>query len=168
MSLDRDIAMLSRIPLFTELTTEQLRLLAFSAVRLELSPGQILFRENAVAQSGYIVAFGGIELSVGDGTGKRVLTTCEAGSLIGEMALFIETVRPATATAIVSSEVLEVDRKLVRRMLNEYPHVALRLRATLVERLQALHPYELPEVLAVKAAGGLPAYLGWVVEATRD
>ncbi|WP_428992103.1 divalent-cation tolerance protein CutA [Pseudoxanthomonas suwonensis] len=38
----------------------------------------------------------------------------------------------------------------------------------LVERLQALHPYELPEVLAVKAAGGLPAYLGWVVEATRD
>lgn len=137
MSLDRDIAMLSRIPLFAELTTEQLRLLAFSAVRLELTPGQVLFRENAVAQSGYIVAFGGIELSVGDGTGKRVLTTCEAGSLIGEMALFIETVRPATATAIVSSEVLEVDRKLVRRMLNEYPHVALRLRATMIERLQA-------------------------------
>jgi CRP-like cAMP-binding protein len=137
MSLDRDIAMLSRIPLFTELTTEQLRLLAFSAVRLELSPGQVLFRENAVAQSGYVVAFGGIELSVGDGTDKRILTTCEAGSLIGEMALFIETVRPATATAIVSSEVLEVDRKLVKRMLNEYPHVALRLRATLADRLQA-------------------------------
>jgi CRP-like cAMP-binding protein len=137
MSLDRDIAMLSRVPLFSELTTEQLRLLAFSAVRLELTPGQVLFRENAVAQSGYIVAFGGIELSVGDGTGKRVLTTCEAGSLIGEMALFIETVRPATATAIVSSEVLEVDRKLVKRMLNEYPHVALRLRATLADRLQA-------------------------------
>jgi len=137
MSLDRDIAMLSRIPLFNELTTEQLRLLAFSAVRLELAPGKVLFRENAVAQSGYIVAFGGIELSVGDGTDKRILTTCEAGSLIGEMALFIETVRPATATAIVSSEVLEVDRKLVRRMLNEYPHVALRLRATLSDRLQA-------------------------------
>ena len=133
MSLDRDIAMLSRVPLFTELTTEQLRLLAFSAVRLELQPGQMLFRQNAVAQSGYIVVFGGIELSVGDGTGKRVLTTCEAGSLIGEIALFIETVRPATATAIVSSEVLEIDRKLVRRMLNEYPHVALRLRATVAD-----------------------------------
>ena len=32
---------------------------------------------------------------------------------------------------------LEVDRKLVKRMLNEYPHVALRLRATLADRLQA-------------------------------
>ncbi|WP_374012350.1 divalent-cation tolerance protein CutA [Pseudoxanthomonas koreensis] len=32
----------------------------------------------------------------------------------------------------------------------------------LVERLQALHPYELPEILAVETAGGLPAYLAWV------
>ena len=45
--------------------------------------------------------------------------------------------RIAAATALVSSEVLEIDRKLVTRMLNEYPHVALRLRATLVERLTA-------------------------------
>ena len=50
MSLDRDIALLSRVPLFAELTTEQLRLLAFSAVRLELSPGQVLFREGTLAQ----------------------------------------------------------------------------------------------------------------------
>ena len=137
MSLDRDIALLSRVPLFSELSTEQLRLLAFSAVRLELSPGQILFREGAAALSGYIIAYGGIELAIGEGTGKRIVATCETGSLVGEIALFVETRRPATGTAIVSSEVLEIDRKLVTRMLNEYPHVALRLRATLAERLTA-------------------------------
>lgn len=38
----------------------------------------------------------------------------------------------------------------------------------LVERLQALHPYELPEILAVEAAGGLPAYLAWVAAQTRE
>ena len=137
MSLDRDIALLSRVPLFSELSTEQLRLLAFSAVRLELSPGQILFREGAIALSGYVIAYGGIELAIGEGTGKRIVATCETGSLVGEIALFVETRRPATGTAIVSSEVLEIDRKLVTRMLNEYPHVALRLRATLTERLTA-------------------------------
>jgi CRP-like cAMP-binding protein len=137
MSLDRDISLLSRVPLFAELSTEQLRLLAFSAVRLELSPGQILFRQGALALSGYVIAYGGIELSVGEGGGRRIVATCETGSLVGEMALFIETRRPATGTAIVSSEVLEIDRKLVTRMLNEYPHVALRLRATLAERLSA-------------------------------
>ena len=32
-------------------------------------------------------------------------------------------------------------------------------------RLLELHPYELPELLAVEAAGGLPAYLDWVANA---
>jgi CRP-like cAMP-binding protein len=137
VSLDRDIALLSRVPLFSELSTEQLRLLAFSAVRLELSPGQVLFREGATAGSGYVVAFGGIEMSIGQAGKRKVLMTCEQGSLIGELALFIETKRPATATAVVSSEVLDIDRKLVTRMLNEYPHVALRLRRTLASRLTA-------------------------------
>jgi periplasmic divalent cation tolerance protein len=32
----------------------------------------------------------------------------------------------------------------------------------LSQRIVALHPYELPEVVAVEAAAGLPAYLDWV------
>ena len=35
-------------------------------------------------------------------------------------------------------------------------------------RVQALHPYELPEVIAVEASGGLAPYLDWVAEQTRD
>ena len=34
-------------------------------------------------------------------------------------------------------------------------------------RLPQLHPYELPELLAVEAADGLPAYLRWVAEGTH-
>ena len=57
--------------------------------------------------------------------------------LIGEIALFIETKRPAMAMATRLSDVMEINRALVTRMLNEYPHVALRLRAALAERLTA-------------------------------
>ncbi|GAB3729748.1 divalent-cation tolerance protein CutA [Luteimonas pelagia] len=38
----------------------------------------------------------------------------------------------------------------------------------LTARVQALHPYELPEVIAVEVAGGLAAYLDWVAEQTRE
>ena len=31
-------------------------------------------------------------------------------------------------------------------------------------RLRALHPYQVPEVLALRVTGGLPAYLRWVAE----
>jgi periplasmic divalent cation tolerance protein len=37
----------------------------------------------------------------------------------------------------------------------------------LTARVRELHPHELPEVIAVEVAGGLPAYLDWVVEQTR-
>jgi CRP-like cAMP-binding protein len=68
----------------------------------------------------------------------RLVAACATGSLVGEIALFVETRRPATGTAIVSSDVLEIERKLVIRTLNEYPHMALRLRATLADRLAAV------------------------------
>lgn len=38
----------------------------------------------------------------------------------------------------------------------------------LIARVQVLHPYELPEVIAVEAQGGLAPYLAWVAEQTRE
>ena len=35
-------------------------------------------------------------------------------------------------------------------------------------RLQQLHPYELPELIAVEAVGGLDPYLRWVAQQTSD
>lgn len=37
----------------------------------------------------------------------------------------------------------------------------------LTARVRDLHPYELPEVVAVEVAGGLSTYLDWVGEQTR-
>jgi periplasmic divalent cation tolerance protein len=31
-------------------------------------------------------------------------------------------------------------------------------------KLRSLHPYEVPEIIFVPVSGGLPEYLGWVVE----
>jgi CRP-like cAMP-binding protein len=137
MSLDSDISLLSHIALFSELNAEQLRLLAFSAVHREVRADEVLFKEGDDAQSGFVVASGEILLTRGEGKDKKQLAICEAGCLIGEIALFINTTRPATATAGRLTDVMEINRALVTRMLNEYPHVALRLRAALSERLTA-------------------------------
>ncbi|ABE48300.1 divalent-cation tolerance protein CutA [Methylobacillus flagellatus] len=34
--------------------------------------------------------------------------------------------------------------------------------------IRELHPYELPEIIHVPVTGGLPAYLTWLHEETRD
>jgi periplasmic divalent cation tolerance protein len=52
----------------------------------------------------------------------------------------------------------------------EYPLFAktTRERYSLLERVvRELHPYELPEIIAVPVGGGLPAYLDWVAAETR-
>ncbi len=36
----------------------------------------------------------------------------------------------------------------------------------LEQTLKSLHPYEIPEILAIPVADGLPAYLDWVVRET--
>ena len=52
--------------------------------------------------------------------------------------------------------------------IHDYPEVLLivKTRASLVPalaaRVRAIHPYELPEVLALPVAGGSEAYLDWV------
>lgn len=137
MSLDGDISLLTHVPLFSELNAEQIRLLAFSAGHRELRVDEVLFREGENAQSGYIVASGELVMSRGEGSTKQVLASCGPGCLVGELALFIETKRPGTATASRLTDVLELNRTLMIRMLNEYPHVALRFRAALAERLTA-------------------------------
>jgi len=35
------------------------------------------------------------------------------------------------------------------------------------EAIRALHPYEVPEILAIPVVAGLPAYLRWVVDETQ-
>ncbi len=35
------------------------------------------------------------------------------------------------------------------------------------EAIRALHPYEVPEIVAIPVVAGLPAYLRWVVDETQ-
>ena len=55
-------------------------------------------------------------------------------------------------------------------MAEEVP-LAIKTSADLYDALEkaicAWHPYELPEIIAVPIARGLPAYLGWIDDETR-
>ena len=48
---------------------------------------------------------------------------------------------------------------LIKSTRGRYPELEAAIRAD--------HPYELPEIIAVPLAGGLPAYLDWVDAETR-
>ena len=79
--------------------------------------------------------------------------------------------RRAAACVSVMSPCTSVYRwKGAVETAEEHPLFAktTRDRYELLERvIRELHPYELPEIIAVPLAGGLPAYLQWVETETR-
>lgn len=124
MALEDDIALLSRVPLLAALGAEPIRLLAFSAETRALRAGDVLFREGQAAESGYVVVEGALALTSSAGLGEH---RAGPGSLVGEIALIVETSRPATALASEPTTVLRIPRALFRRVLTEFPEAAARV-----------------------------------------
>jgi CRP-like cAMP-binding protein len=133
MALDQEINRLRENPLLALFDDEALRLIAFSSETRLLRGGDVLFREGDASDGGYYVVSGTLNL-VGEG-GEE---SHGPGAVIGEAALFAETERPATATAHGPATVRRIPRHLMRRILEEYPETAGRLKAHLDAKLTDL------------------------------
>lgn len=147
MALDDDIRILSGVSFLEGFTTDQLRLLAFGAERLSLAAGADLYREGAPADCAFVVIEGAVELfTVADG--ERVpMGRARPGSFMGELALVADTRRPTHAAAATACRLLRIARKDFRRVLEEYPDLAVALHKrvtedfqTLVDRIERLAP----------------------------
>lgn len=140
MSLEQDIGVLQRVPLFAGLPTEALRLIAFSGEGRDFADGSILFREGDSAESGFVVMSGTVELIRERIKAKTVLATLGPGDLIGELALIVPTNRPNKAQAAGPVRCHMIRRATFRRILEEFPDYAARLRAEMAARLTGLAP----------------------------
>jgi len=130
MSVETEVLILRRLPLFRCIADEQLRLVVFGSERLRLREGRELYRENQPADCAYIVLNGQIDLFHPidvDGERPIILRSLTPGAMIGEMALFSKIKRPTSAVAAYESEVLRVSRGIFRRILDEYPDIAKRI-----------------------------------------
>ena len=138
MALDDDIRILSSVKLFQGFTQEQLRLLAFGAEATSLQAERKLYREDDEADSAYIVVKGRIAL-YREQDGERIpIGTAGPGSMLSELALIADTRRLTSASAAVDSEVIRLSRKMFRRILEEYPDVAVQLHARILEEFQQM------------------------------
>lgn len=138
MSLDRDIALMQQVPLFSHFRDDQLRLLAFSAESRVLQGGTVLFRQGDPAESGYLIASGTLVLTREAHKTPAFSEEFGPGTLVGEMALLVESRRGATATALGRCELVQIRRALFRRVLNEYPDLAKTLYIDFQDRITKL------------------------------
>jgi CRP-like cAMP-binding protein len=134
MGLEDDIGKLARVPAFAVIEPEALRLIAFSAETRILRAGDVLFRRDEISNDGFVVLAGSIAMDA-SGDGAVTARIVRPPGLIGDLALLTQTRRPATAIAREPSTVLRISRLLFRRVLDEFPDSAERLRQSQGARL---------------------------------
>jgi CRP-like cAMP-binding protein len=136
MTIEDDISFLERAPTLSLLGRQALRILAIGAESRYVHRGDTLFTAGDLADCGSVVQEGSFELTAGDGGQSGSEVVVGPGTLLGEVALVAETMRPATAIAIEPSTVIRISRSLFLKMLEGYPDAALRLRDTILARAE--------------------------------
>jgi CRP-like cAMP-binding protein len=135
MSLDRSVRALARLPILSAFEPEALRLIAFAAEPVRFSAGDIVFRAGEPSDGGVLVLSGSIMLDPGHGSMDQSKIV-GPGALIGELALFTQTVQPATAITRETATALRIPRTLTTRVLQEFPQSAVRAREALRRQIE--------------------------------
>lgn len=139
MALNDDLEVLRQTPLFSEISDEALRLLAFGATHRNIYEGQSLYSFGDAASGAYVVLSGTLELTVPAENGDMVAAgMATRATLLGELALVSPTKRQFTVIATENAHLVRFDRVLFHRLLTEYPEVADILRKRIEKNITDL------------------------------
>jgi CRP-like cAMP-binding protein len=130
--------LLARVPVFEELTEDDLRRVAEVSVPRAFAAGDVVFREGDDSDTCYVVQSGHARALREHPDGRQItLATFGPGDIFGELAMFDDERRSATVEAIDDLEVAGILGPDMRRLMREHPDIAVQLSIALGRRLRA-------------------------------
>ncbi len=103
---------------------------------VSLSKGSFLFYRNDESQGIYFVTKGSFQIIIDNEESKEIIVyTIGDGDILGEMSLFTNMNRSATAVALAPSKLYKISNTKFIEMMKRYPDIAINLTQILVERL---------------------------------
>lgn len=131
-----DPAQLRTIPLFSNLTHDQLRLVAEIGTDRTFQAGDVLFREGDSGSEFFAIVSGRVRISkIVPGIGEEALAILEPGSYFGEMALIDDTPRSAHAIAHTSCRLWVIQKQDLEELMFLHKDLANELLWTFVRTL---------------------------------
>ena len=128
---------LSKVPFFAGVPTDELEKLASSLQRRSVRAGKAVFRQDDPGSSLYVIESGVVKVQRTSPEGKEViLTILGPGDFFGELALLDGEPRSADAVAKEDTALLVLERDDFLAFLDKSPEVATKLLAALSRRLR--------------------------------
>lgn len=130
------VGTLRRVPLFTDLSDEEMTLIARSVSRLRFDRGATIFVEGDACHELLIVEEGTVKIFKSAASGRQQLIGIErAGNSLAEVPVFDGGRYPAAAEAAVSAVLLRLPADQFRRICLQNPELGLKVFKVLGHRL---------------------------------
>ena len=135
----KELIALKRVPLFSTLTLEQLASIDRLMVTRTYLRGEPIFTKGDVGSELFVVLEGEIRIHL-DHEGREVtLARIGPSMVLGEMAVFDEEPRSASAQASADTTVRVLRRDKLRAVVHEHPEVLLEFVKNLSQRIRVMN-----------------------------
>jgi CRP/FNR family transcriptional regulator, cyclic AMP receptor protein len=170
MATGQDTArLLSNTEVFGDLEERELNEVAQVAVPRHWEKGEVIFREGDVGDTCYLLRTGAVVLTREHQDGRMVaLAELRAGMLFGELAMFRGETRSATAEAIEATTAVALLATDVQRLISRNPDIALKLLASLAERVSRTNERLLQQSFQTVAGRVASALLAQTISRQAD
>jgi len=129
--------LLRSIPMFQGLSEDDLSALVSSVGERHFQAGQIIINQGDLGTEMYIVASGHVNIFLPGEASRRVsLKDIARGEYFGELALFDDKPRSASALATTDAVLLELTRATLSGYLAQRPRAAMNILETMAGRLR--------------------------------
>lgn len=136
MSLQEEVDLLRRIPMFAKVEAPKLKLLAFASERVTFEAGQELFHQGDMSDAAYIIIDGTADVILDTGAGRVTVASLGRNELVGEIGIICDVPRTATVQASSRLVTLKVSKDLLLRMITDFPAMAIEIMRSLAHRLE--------------------------------
>src|SRR6185503_1117974 len=125
---EANAALLTRVPLFAELSGSELERIAAVAIPRAYPKGVRVFHEGDQSDACYIVREGDLRVTREHSDGRAIaLATLGAGDFFGELAMLDGGSRSASVETLSDSELLALPAGDMRRVIAEHGDIAAKL-----------------------------------------
>jgi CRP-like cAMP-binding protein len=136
VSINDDVEVLRRIPMFAKVEPAKLKLLAFTSERVTYDAGQELFHQGDAADAAYIIVDGDVEVLVDTPKGPLVVATLGRNEFVGDIGILCDIPRTATIKAATRVTTLKISKDLFFRMVTDFPAMGVEVMRVLAHRLE--------------------------------